>query len=268
MPYYLDKSTKYSNIVQPHLSQFMGPWYDKSLPLAKVHKLIDQLFEQLPDHDGYAQNWHFSIDSWLPLYWKGYKQTTRYTYTIDGRNSEEDLWSNISSNIRRDIRKAAKEIEVVEGEPDDFDAFFDVIKKTFERKNNTLIYDKEIFKRLDQNLRKEGRTKTFLAKHKDGNFCAAMYLVWDNTTVYNLAGGIDAAYRKLSPITLLHWESIKFVSLNENIFDFEGSMLPTIEPFIRRFGATQHAYHSISKIFNKQVLIKNNIKELIQLILK
>ena len=149
MPYYLDKSTKYSNIVQPHLSQFMGPWYDKSLPLAKVHKLIDQLFEQLPDHDGYAQNWHFSIDSWLPLYWKGYKQTTRYTYTIDGRNSEEDLWSNISSNIRRDIRKAAKEIEVVEGEPDDFDAFFDVIKKTFERKNNTLIYDKEIFKRLD-----------------------------------------------------------------------------------------------------------------------
>lgn len=270
MPYFLEKRGKYKNIVQPHLAQYMGPWLNKEYiqtkTIHRTHQLIEELMEQLPACHAYFQNWHFSVMNWLPLHAQGYEQTSRYTYIVDGRKEEDELWKAISSNVRRDIKNASKVIEMVEDESIDFEVFFDIVGSTFERKSTELIYDKALFKKLDDRLKKEGRRKILYAKHEDGTLCGTMYLVWDNTTIYYLAGGIKEAYKKHYPISVLHWESLKYAASRNMIFDFEGSMLPSIERFIRRFGTEQKTYHSITKIHSKKIRIKNHIKAIIDLI--
>ena len=44
------------------------------------------------------------------------------------------------------------------------------------------------------------------------------------------------------------WESIKFASSFAKEFDFEGTMVESIERFIRGFGAIQKPYFQLSKV--------------------
>ena len=38
------------------------------------------------------QNFHYGITDWLPFYWEGYRQTTRYTYMLkDIRNTKSNI---------------------------------------------------------------------------------------------------------------------------------------------------------------------------------
>lgn len=270
MPYYIENRGGYNNIVHPHMAQFMGPWLNREYISTKTHhrthQLLKELMTQLPSCDAYFQEWHFSQTNWLPFYWEGYEQSTRYTYTVDCSKGEETVWKNISSNVRRDIKNAAKVMEVVEDDSIDFDTFFDIVESTFKRKDIEMVYDKEIFRELDISLKADNRRKIYYAKHEDGTLCAAMYLVADESTIYYLAGGIKEEYKRYNPISILHWESLKYAVSVSKIFDFEGSMLPSVEQFIRRFGTEQNAYHSIQKIYSKKIKIKNHIKAFIQLL--
>ena len=50
---------------------------------------------------------------------------------------------------------------------------------------------------------------------------------------------------------LVLFESIKFAMQSKRAFDFEGSMIESIEKYFRAFGAIQKPYYSISKINSK-----------------
>ena len=67
---------------------------------------------------------------------------------------------------------------------------------------------------------------------------AAVYIVWDNKRSYYLLGGYDFKKSHHGAQALAVWESIKFTKerLGLNEFDFEGSMIPQVERFFRKFG--------------------------------
>lgn len=41
---------------------------------------MNYFIDNLPKFDYFNMNFHYSITNWLPFYWRGFKQTTRYTY--------------------------------------------------------------------------------------------------------------------------------------------------------------------------------------------
>lgn len=49
-------------------------------------------------------------------------------------------------------------------------------------------------------------------------------------------------------MSFLTWEAIKFSSGVTKTFDFEGSMIESVERFFRAFGAKQKPYFQVSKI--------------------
>ena len=83
LPYYKQKVKNYLNLTQPPLCQCLGPWINKeylgNLKMTKYYSLVDELYSQLSEYDYYEHNWHYSLNNWLPLYWKGFEQTTYYT---------------------------------------------------------------------------------------------------------------------------------------------------------------------------------------------
>jgi hypothetical protein len=49
-----------------------------------------------------------------PFTWQGYTSKNRYSYLVDLSLSKEELWSNLSSEKRKSLNKAAKDALVIE----------------------------------------------------------------------------------------------------------------------------------------------------------
>ena len=100
MPYYNKKKFGLNLISSPQLTQTHGPWLKSSTAkpsnrYAEEKKLLSNLISQLPNFDYFNQNWNYKITNWLPFYWNGFTQTTRYTYRFSDLSDLENIWSGL-----------------------------------------------------------------------------------------------------------------------------------------------------------------------------
>ena len=130
----------------------------------------------------------------------------------------------------------------------DITKLYELIELTFQRQSLKVPYSKEVLHSLFNTCQSKGLSKILMAKDSTGNIHSGILLIWNEKTVYYLVGGSDPRYRKSEAMTLIMWESVKFASSFAQEFDFEGTMVESIERFIRGFGATQHPYFQISKV--------------------
>jgi lipid II:glycine glycyltransferase (peptidoglycan interpeptide bridge formation enzyme) len=256
MPYCVKKKFGFTLITMPLLTQTLGPYikypknqkYYKKLSWEK--EIMNTLIGQLIKFDYFNQNWHYSVTNWLPFYWKKFKQTTRYTYIIENLTIEE-LEKNFETDVRRRIKKAIKAgVEIFES--NDIKRFYELNKMTFKRQNLSIPYSFEFVKNLYEKAKDKNAVKMYFAKYKD-EIIAANFLVYDENTVYYLMGGIDSTKKNLGGMDLLLYDSIKFALNNGRKFDFEGSMIESIEKYFRSFGAIQKPYFAVYK-FNSKIL--------------
>lgn len=278
MPYVMSKNLTMRMLTQPALTQHLGPWISAneakySKQLSRQKELMTELIQQLPKCQFFYQNWHYSLTNWLPFYWSGFEQTTRYTYVIEDLTDVGATFASFQENIRREIRKAIKRNIVVSCEHS-IDEFADLNRKTFERQGMALPYSESLVKDIAHYASERGQCKWFIAKDEDGSTHAGVLIVWDSESAYYLLGGGDPSLRTSGATSLCMWEAIKFASGVTKKFDFEGSMIPPIEKFVRGFGAKQYPYFLITKssslllglivkILKKNVSIKNRLLRLL-----
>lgn len=267
MPFYKVRKSFLDQIVMPPLTQHIGPWINyppdqkKASKLSFEKKVLAELIEKLPDYDRLLLNFSCSLTNWLPFYWHGYSQTTKYTYQIQNLSSLDVIWSGLKSNIRREIRKAQKNVKVFLNN-NDVDRFYQVNTLSFQRQGKKNPISFNLFKKVHQACSQHESCQMFFAKDKQDRIHAVLYIVWDERSCYYLMGGGDPALRNSGASSLLMWEAIQFASKNCTIFDFEGSMLPSVERFFCSFGAEQVPYFQVSKANSKLFKIAKFIKEL------
>ena len=218
-----------------------------STRLQREKELADQLIDQLPSFAALHLHFHRNFDNWLPLYWRGFSQTTRYTYVLADLTRSEKLWAGMRENIRREIRKAERMGVEVESTVSS-DEFWKVHVKTFQRQEMEIPYDFSQVKRVDAACADRACRKIFIARDGAGTVHAAAYIVWDEKSAYYLMGGGDPALRTSGAASLVLWEAIRFASTVTAAFDFEGSMLPGVERFFRAFGGEPKPYSAIHKV--------------------
>ncbi len=268
MPFMLTKSLGLIFLSQPKLTQSLGPWikksnskYAKRLSLEK--DLMNELIDKLPEFDSFHQNWNPSMTNWLPFFWKGFTQTTRYTYVLPLISDQKKLWGDLQENIRTDIKKAQNKYKLIIRSDLPMGDFIKLQQKTFERQNIAMPIPIELIEKLDQECTKRNIRKMMIAVDEMGRHHAGIYIVWDHQSAYYLMSGGDPSLRNSGATSYLLWEAIKFASSVTASFDFEGSMIEPIERFFRAFGAKQTPYFSISKINSRRLRIKTKIGELI-----
>gem|GEM_PF-100270 len=237
-------------ILLPPLTQTLGvllPRFDckYARAVSQEVKLTSELIEKLPDYAYYVQNFNYNFTNWLPFHWAGFNQTTRYTYVIEDLSDLDQVWRGFRENIKTDVRKAEKQVQIVT-EPD-LERFLEVNELTFTRQGLTLPYPKELVRRLDETLSRQGARKMFFAVDDRNRVHAAAYLVWDRKSAYYLMGGGDPELRHSGATALTIWEALKFAARVTDKFDFEGSMMPRVEKFFRGFGGTLKPYFQISR---------------------
>jgi len=252
MPYVVKKRYGFTIISQPTLTQSLGPWlrpsaakYSRQLSLQKNR--IQELFVQLPRFDHFQQSWHYSLTNWLPVYWMGFQQTTRYTYVINGLGNLGDVLSNFCSSYRNKIKKAEKQVTI---KCDlSIDDFYAINSLTFSRQKVKVPYSREFLRRHDEVLARVGKRKIFYAEDSEGRIHSALYLTWDCNSSYVHMVGEDPELRNSGAGILLVWEAMKYTSniLGLQCFDFEGSVMENVEPVRRDCGGVQTPYFFISK---------------------
>jgi hypothetical protein len=255
LPYRLRKLAALRWISMPPLTQTAGPWLRQTSQtgarrLARDKDLMTELIERLEmqsEFSAFSQSFHHSITNWLPFYWRGYAASVRYTYLIEHTADLDACWRNVQSNIRTDLRKATSRHELQVVSENDVSVLLPLLAATFTRQALAQPFDLALLRRIDEACAARSCRSLLVARDPRGRAHAAVYLTWDDSTIYYLIAGADTALRGSGAQSLLCWEGVRLASSMGRSFDFEGSMLEPVERFVRAFGGRQVPYFAVSK---------------------
>lgn len=250
LPYFLKQKWQWRYVAMPPLGRMMGPYL---LPEYRVPRremsLLEALLDQLPKGlAAFEQDFNYTVQNWLPFYWRGYRQTTRYSYVLN-INDLDAVWQNLAPDYRNQkIPKAREAVTLRTGGT--LDDFLQVHDLSYERQGLDAPVSHELLSSLDQVLAARGQRQIFFAADRHlGLIHSVAYLVWDKHSAYYLLAGDDPELRASGAGILLAWEAIRYAHdmLKLPVFDFAGSMIQPVERVRRQFGAVQKPYFRVQK---------------------
>jgi Acetyltransferase (GNAT) domain len=251
LPYVIRGRPRMRILTQSSLTQTLGPWVEASTAkparaLAHEHDLLAELEARLPRTYGFSQQFSPAMINALPFYWAGYRLEVRYTHRLEGLESPNALWNGLRGNVRREIRKARRRVEVI---PDlGIDRFHEVLSKTYERQRLPAPRPLADLDRLEAAVVARDAGTTLFARDDAGRIHAVVWVVWDRHAAHYFLAGADTELRTSGASSLLLWEAIMRARAHTDVFDFHGSMLPSIERFFCAFGARQTPYLSVTRM--------------------
>lgn len=248
LPYFWKQKLGWRYVTMPQLCKQMGPYLlPEYRELKWEMRLYEELIAQLPRGlAAFEQNFNYQVSNWLPFYWKGFKQTTLYSYVLPLEGSEELIFKNIEKNYRQKIRAAETRLVVQHDLP--LSELHRLVGMSFERQGLESPISFAFLQKLYAALLEHQAGKLFFASDPEtGQLHSAALLVWDRSSAYYLMSGDDPALRASGAAVLLKWAAIRYVKnvLGLPLFDFEGSMMRGVEQGRRDFGAQQRPYFRV-----------------------
>lgn len=180
-----------------------------------------------------------------PFIWEGFGIGVRYTYRVPLEDLDAVL-RNMDAKRRNDIRNAERGGVAVESGAA-FGQVMALSDKSFKRQGLEAGFSDAAF-RFSAALTAARRCRGFLARGRGGEPLAAAWIVWDEKRAYYLVGGYDEGAETSGALSLALWRAIEFTAreLRLREFDFEGSMVPAIERYFRKFGGTLLPTYTVS----------------------
>jgi hypothetical protein len=250
LPYVLRRRLGLRTIGQPPFTQTLGPWiapsegrYARRLEAEK--QLLEQLIDLLPRVDFFRQCFATAMTNWLPFYWAGFRATTYYTYRIEDLSDLDSVQHGFLEHVRRGIRRARNVVEVDRDFP--LDELLRLDAQTYVRQGRKAPGSRELVHRIDAACAQRGVRRILGAVDARGRPHAALYVVWDERTLYALINARDPSLQAFGANTLLYWEALRLAAEVSRVFDFEGSMIKPVEHYFRGFGGRQTPYFCVWK---------------------
>lgn len=257
MPFLVVRKCGLKFIVQPQLTQYSGPLYFYPSGISESHRLdfekqvaksLMQQVEVLRPHC-FLQNFSPEVSNWLPFYWAGYKQSTRYTYRIEDISSPQRVFEGFDLEKRqRKIRRYEDSTTVrFDLKPSDFATFHNDYWKG---RGESDVLGRDLIERVCSIALNRGNGVIASLYDTEGNMLSARFVAFDSRCAYSLMSAQNNALHKNGHSEVLFWELLKYLSDKTLAFDFEGSMDEGVEYFYRSFGARQIPFFEISKCRN------------------
>lgn len=253
--YCLSRYYGFQVVKMPPLTAYSGPllFYPANMTAQESRyafdkKVLGELIEQLPPTAFFYQEWHPDLRNWLPAHWKGFRQTTRYTYLLPDLQDWNAVFDGFRSNVRTHIRKA-EDLHIFES--DDVEAVFRLYALSLEKQGLSAAATLPVLQRIDEALHARRQRLLLLAEDEQGRRHAGIYVVWDEQRAYYLLSGADPGLRSSGALYRLVWEALQRAGRKRLSFDFEGSMLEPVEEVFRGFGAQLTPHHKVFRPGNR-----------------
>lgn len=256
LPVFKTKKLLFNVIQQPLLCQNNGLWLAES-PSKKIEKkmsfekkTLNKLIMELNKYklSSYKQNFNLDFKNWLPFFWNGYSQTTRYTYEIKEDQNIDNIYMNFSTRLRTDIRNAEKYLKIDNNV--DLEDFYNLNNQVFIRQGIRNPISKKLLKNVVQEAKYNKSCYIIGAFDNNSILQASALFIKDSKRLYYLMSGQNHENRNSGGLSLVLWHAIQIAVESGLIFDFEGSMMENVEKYIRSFGAIQRQYFEISKDYS------------------
>ena len=246
-----------NNINEPPLTRTLGVLYKPKNTLndhiysSNQRRWLNALIEFLPLENFVQVCMHHNFTDWLPFRWKGFRQTTRYTYLIDYKDkTEDDLKINLNRGRKNIINRAIKDGIKVE-ETNDLELLYNFACLSYKRQGLKFSIPFDVIRNLDEAILKYGRRIIFKAVDDSDKVLAVIYLAYNRKSAYYLLSGSDPEFRNTGGHSLVLWEAVKFFRKKVDFFNFGGSDVKHIEEHVKGFGGIMTPYFHI---FNDELL--------------
>jgi len=266
LPYQVEQKWGLRLLRTPALTPYLGPYIPASqgmpdgperweLEEQQVGLLLAQLpkaaYIQFPTVPGFNQ--------FLPLLHQGFGNTNRITYRIDLRQSEEEILSRMQKRRRRYIRNAEPGLRITDGMPY-LQQFFDMHRRTFEKKQQAYRYDPAFLRRLMDIAAAQNASRFWAIVQEDNTPLGMLWVVYDRQNMYQLLSTFSENNTTPAAVSLLTWHAITEAKrMGLATFDFEGSVDPGIEQFFRKFGGDRHGFLVFEKISSPLWKLKKSL---------
>ena len=213
-------------------------------------KILTNLISQLPKVSFFRQQLHPNLQNTLPFNWANFNQHTKYTHRFEDLSNLTLLYKNIQHNTRTNIKKALKHVEIIAGE--DVKSLYKLSSYSYAANNLDIPYSLEFLEQVFSVLKAREMCDLFYAKDlKTKEIHSGLLIIYDEKTAYALVSGVHPRFKASYSLNALYWHSIQAAAERVNVYDFEGSMRPSIEHIFRNFGAKLTPYHCVYRFKNR-----------------
>jgi hypothetical protein len=240
-----------TRIGPPPLTPWNGPYFaSRDVKTAtRIHnesEWAEALAEQLPPADAAIIQCPAEVLNMSGFIALGYDLAASYTYRIALGKTREALWEALLPRTRQNIRKAEKLVNIVIDIHGDRVA--SMVMKSFGRQNIDVGVWRALIGRIVETFQPSGHAHAYVAVDRDGKDHAAVLCVGDSRSTLYICGGADPTLRSSNAQSLLLWHAILQANDHSAVFDFCGSMKPSIAKHFRSFGAELHIKLGVTRI--------------------
>ena len=260
-----------SQIVNPSLTPYLGPFLLNvpdgkiSTQLGTVKKIYTNLIKEIPKCSFFQQYFSDQVTYPLPFFWHQFDFKLFYTYQLYLNENTDIIWNELSTNTRKNIRKAERILTVKENT--DPSVMWHSLCQTYSRQNLSPPCTFDILKNAIVETIKRKKGLCLCTVDKYNKVHGAVFIVWDMYKAYYLLAGANPELRSSGASSLLLWHSIKSASKYVDLFDFYGSTLEPIEKFVRGFGGKPvHILVCVKKTPEKKMydfIKKNRLRKIL-----
>ncbi|HEY1039482.1 MAG TPA: GNAT family N-acetyltransferase, partial [Bacteroidia bacterium] len=219
---------------------------DKANKNEVVDCIIDWL-EQYSNKKNYAQfifNVSYKYSGLFERHGLKYgEHKKKHTYVLD-LTQVSDVQNLYAPKRRQQIRRAVKDgLQVKHIE--DLHIVFLLVCQTFKRQGKAI--DEKMVKKILFDFATSKNSFAF-ATVKDGEPIVAYFCIYHNKEAFYLLGGFNEDHKHIGAGPLAMSACIEHAKkIGVEIFDFEGSMEPSIEKYFKEFGGTKKNYISYER---------------------
>jgi hypothetical protein len=180
----------------------------------------------------------------LPELDNNWKQERPRSYRLNLRRSETELWDSLTSNCRRNIRRALLEgIEIVQ--IDDAHVFYQMLDETLRRHGTTSWHSEHFFKLVMTELTARDLLWAWGARYKDEIIAVGLFF-HDDREMHFISGASLPRYKSLPTSYLLHWQAILTASsAGLQTYNSDASRIRSIDQFKESFRPDLERRHTL-----------------------
>ena len=165
-------------------------------------------------------------------------------------------FEEIKSSFRKDLITKAKNAQLIYGKGDNISGAIDLYKLYYSNRISHVTKDHyERLRQLCNHLKNAGQLLIREVKSPSGEVLAISILYKDDNRIYYILSATLPGGRMFDANAFLLHEVIREFSGQDLLFDFEGSNIPGIQFFFKKFGAIDQPYYSV-KINRLPFLLK------------
>ena len=245
LPYVMQRRGPFYAVRMPAFTHMLGPAIDagEGKPQTRLQRRMSvarSLLDQLPHHSYFHQHLDPSLDSGMAmadgLAFQEHKFEVmhQYTFEIDCRQSETDLFAGLYLKTRQHIRRAEREYSV--RRVDDPKSFIDFYLNNVHERGRKNRIEFEHFPAVFTESRAHQSGMILGAFDHTDTPVAMTYLVWGHGIMYYLLSTRCVNSADHGSVSLLIWSAMKQANEMSLVLDLDGVYSSGTARFLSNFG--------------------------------